>query len=198
MFERRVSTSIGDGGAIEVETLDRTDSAVHLCVNAALGGARRLRNLVDLDLMVRHPEFDAREFACRVNTAGLERMVAVLLDRCRRLLGTPIPVEIDQELDGHRVWAAANALVDRCSRPISKPLPPGFVLAAGRSTLTGTSSALWQNSRHAIMTRLGSTSPTASDEWLNWNRLPPDGEVDAARQRYLDWVDQGDDQSHAR
>jgi len=186
MFERRVATTVG-AASVPIETLDPEDTFLHVCTGIAVGGARRLRNLVDVDRALRDPDLDTGVFVERARAAGVGRLVAPVFDRCDRLLHTPGATALGDQFSDHRLWRAANGWIDR-SRTTDGALR-GFALSAGRSSVPATAAALVRSVGRSTVTRLGAVSPTAVEGRLHWQRRPEDGDVEGARRLYLDWVD---------
>jgi hypothetical protein len=182
MFDRSIATSVG---RLNVATLDAADTLIHLCVNTGLGGGRRLRNLVDIDVVVRSGRVDLDEFVERCRAAGVERMAAPLLTRCHRLLGTPLPQHLITDLSRAHTWLMLNRLVDRwVPSTTNTSIAPGLLISSGRQDASTTTKALMRSLRE--YTTRWQTKAAAGK--LDWNRRPLEGDVSWHRDRYLSWV----------
>ena len=106
-------------GSVEVHTFDATDTLVHLCHHAAFSGAVRLVHLLDVDqAAARIQDWDL--VARRARSWGAGAQVGLVLARARRVLGTPVPEELDRQLGLSRAF---RTLVCR-GRPAPGPPPP--------------------------------------------------------------------------
>jgi Uncharacterised nucleotidyltransferase len=109
LLERRVPLTIG---ASHLWTLDPADMFVHVCHHAALSGATRLVHLLDADQLARQVT-DWDEIARQARTWGATAHVALVLGRARRLLGTPVPSDLEDLLDLPAGFGRIMAVVDR-------------------------------------------------------------------------------------
>ena len=187
MFERAVSVDVAGRSVL---TLDPVDTAVHLCVNVGLDGARRLRGLVDIDTVIRSGSVDMDEFVERSLRAGAGPMNAAVLQRCRTLLETPIPTEAIRRCAGSRSWLRANDIIDRArtGRRPDAGIASGVLLSSGRNSWTATAQALTESIRIGLSTRAGRPSLTDAGGELDWDRPPTEGTIESQRRRYLDEV----------
>ncbi|MGH8874241.1 MAG: nucleotidyltransferase family protein, partial [Acidimicrobiia bacterium] len=95
LFER---TRTVDVGGTPVVTLDPTATLVYVALHACLAGGERLVWLKDIEQLVLNQQV---EWARVLETArwwGVSLPVATTLDRSRRILGAPIPVEVVRAL----------------------------------------------------------------------------------------------------
>ena len=187
LFERAVPTRIGE---LDLLTLCPVDTLLHLCVNTGLGGARRLRGLIDIDTVVRTGRVDLDEFVVRANSTGTGRLCSAILQRSRILLGTPVEPDLLRELSPSPKWLAANRLADRLSlsRRTSTSVASGLLLGSGRRTAPATAAAFGRAIIRAVATRLGRPDLAEAGGELDWQRLPADGDVDGHRRAFVDWV----------
>ena len=187
LFERAVPTRIGH---LDLLTLCPVDTLLHLCLNTGLGGARRLRGLIDIDTVVRSGRVDLAEFVVRAHSTGTSRLCSAILQRSRTLLGTPVPPGLLVELSPSRTWLVANRLADRLSlwRRTSTNVASGLLLGSGRRTASATAAALGRASLRAAATRLGRPDFAEAGGELDWQRPPADGDVEGHRRAFLDWV----------
>jgi Uncharacterised nucleotidyltransferase len=176
-----------------VLTLDPADTLLHLCINQGLGGARRLRGLVDVDTVVRSGRVDLPVLAERAHEAGAARLCSAVLQRARTMLHTPVPSAFLAGLSPTRSWLRVNDVADRwrvATRDSHSGIASGQLLAAGRRSRVGTLKALVRSMSCDIATRLGRPGLAGADGELDWRRVPDDGDVNAHRRRYLAWVDE--------
>ena len=75
LFDR--AEAVGLAPNMVVDTIDPTDTLLHLCINSGLDGARRLGKLVDIDVVARHGRLDWSDLAARARAAG-----GALVHRC--------------------------------------------------------------------------------------------------------------------
>lgn len=191
MFDRSASVDLDT--AVSVPTLDPVDTLVHLCTNTGLGGGRRLRNLVDIDVVLRSGQVDLAEFTDRARSAGVGRLAGALLSRCRRLLGTPVATDVLEDLAPSRAWLAANRLVEQRATALStSSIAPGLLLSSGRRSTWTTTRAFARSLRAAVAGRVQRDDSADRPGRLDWTMTPADGRVAAHRERYLRWVDSED------
>jgi hypothetical protein len=108
LLSRRVHRKVG---AREVPVLEPHDRVVHLAVHAALSGGYRLLWLADLDRALAF--CDADTLLERTRQTGTTLVVAAVLERCNRVLGTPIPA-----FRSDRVWRELLQRVDATRSPV--------------------------------------------------------------------------------
>lgn len=128
--------------------LDDVDEVLHVSLHAALAGGNRLLWLLDVDRLLRQPEVDWGQLAARAREAGCERAVALVFERCRAHLGTPIPVEVLVRLGGH-VWRTWCAWVDHRAPLPDDPLAPSLARATSRAVRPGTVASFGALAGHA-------------------------------------------------
>ena len=187
LFEHAVTVPVGE---LEVRTLDPVDTLLHLCVNTGLGDAHRLRNLVDVDVVVGSGRVDLGEFAVRSDRLGLGRLCSAVLQRTVSVLGTELPEGFLAELSPSRSWLLANAVIDRAGLWIGghASVASSRLIAAGRSSAPATAAAFGRATRRAVLERVGHPSLGQVGGDLDWQRLPADGDIDAHRRRYFNYV----------
>ncbi len=187
LFEQSVTVPVGE---LEVRTLDPVDTLLHLCVNTGLGDAHRLRNLVDVDVVVGSGRVDLGEFAVRSDRLGLGRLCSAVLQRAVSVLGTELPEGFLAGLSPSRSWLLANAAVDRAGLWSGghASVASSRLVAAGRSSAPATAAAFGRATRRGVLERVGHPSLGQVGGDLDWQRLPADGDIDAHRRRYFDYV----------
>ncbi len=187
-FKRAIEVRLGN---VDVLTLDPVDTLLHVCINTGLDGARRLRGLLDIDTIVRSGRADLDELVVRAHTAGAGRLSVAVLQRARRVLGTPVPDSSLQRLSPGPTWLLANDIVDRIGvrrRNGQTGIASGILLSAGRDDTAATLKSVAENLRKAVAERAGRPGITQEGGELDWQRLPERGDADAHRRRYLDFV----------
>ena len=133
LFDDSVEVQVGER---DVRTLCPVDTLLHLCVNAGLDGAHRLRSLIDVDTVVRSGRVDLDEFAAR---AGRRRSEATLLrcpatngegarNRASRLVSSAASRR--HALGSSGTLPSMSWDYGRSATPASHPV--GFLLQAGR------------------------------------------------------------------
>ena len=150
-------------GPVEARTLDTTDTLVHLCHHAALSGAVRLVHLLDVDQAARRIQ-DWDLVARRARSWGAGAQVGLVLARARRVLGTPVPQDLDRRLGLSRAFGTLVSAVD-----LAWPTPavraeaswPRLVARAARPSATATASRALQN---AVLGALNRARPAPAAE----------------------------------
>ena len=89
-------------GSVEVRTFDVTDTLVHLCHHAAFSGAVRLVHLLDVDQAA--ARIRAGTGLPAGSVLGRRAQVGLVLARARRVLGTPVPEDLDGQLGLSRAF----------------------------------------------------------------------------------------------
>ncbi len=186
-FERAMTIDLAGRSVL---TLDPVDTAVHLCINVGLDGARRLRGLVDIDTVVRSGAVDVDEFVDRSLQAGAGPMNSAVLQRCRTMLGTPIATDTLQRCARSRSWLRANDVIDRArsGRRPDAGIASGLLLSSGRASWGSTTRALGGALHEGLRTRAGAAGLTEAGGDLDWRRPPTEGTIETQRRRYLDYV----------
>lgn len=106
-----------DLDATPAPVLDPTDALLHLAVHAAMAGGDRLSWLWDLHLSRRNTAVDDDALVLRARRAGLHLVTAVMLEKTRALLDTPVAPELLDALAGRVGWRGALHVVDRLRPP---------------------------------------------------------------------------------
>jgi hypothetical protein len=134
-------------GPVEVRTFDATDTLVHLCHHAAFSGAVRLVHLLDVDRAAARIE-DWDRVAHRAGSWGAGAQVGLVLARARRVLGTPVPEDLDRQLGLSRAFQTLVSTVD-LARPTAGVRRdaswPRLVARAARPSAFGTASTALRN-----------------------------------------------------
>jgi hypothetical protein len=150
-------------GPVEVRTFDTTDTLVHLCHHAAFSGAVRLVHLLDVDQAARRVQ-DWDEVVQRARSWGAGAQVGLVLARTHRVLGTPLPPDLDRRLGLSRAFGRLVSAVDT-----AWPVPsvrgeaswPRLVARAARPGVVATASRTLQN---AVLGAVNRARPTAAPE----------------------------------
>ena len=113
-----------------IPTLDELDTLVHVATHAAISGGHRLVWLADLDAAIRrldgvqHGGWDG--LVQRARRAGTDLVLALMLDRTRRALGTPLSAELLASLSARgRLWRGLAGSFDAL-RPVSRSYHRSF------------------------------------------------------------------------
>ena len=150
-------------GRVEAPTLGITDTLVHLCHHAAFSGAVRLVHLLDVDQAARRIQ-DWDLVARRALSWGAGAQVGLVLARARRVLGTPVPQDLDSRLGLSRGFGTLVSAVDLAWPAPSlraEPSWPRLVARAARPSATATASRALQN---AVLGAVNRARPAAADE----------------------------------
>jgi hypothetical protein len=91
-------------GGVDVATLDVVDGLLYLCLHGVLSGGHQLVWVTDVDRMVRVQPVDWDELVRRARRHGLDLVAAMLFERARHLLGTPVPDPVLDALGGGQPW----------------------------------------------------------------------------------------------
>lgn len=164
-------------GGRAITTLDRADTLLTTALHTCLSGADRLVWLKDLDGLVAGaaPSWDV--LFRRAGSAHAELVVAAMLDKTRRLLGTCLGRDLEQRLVPHRTWLAALATADRfgSAHPLTgRGSASRLVARATRHDLRSSLRVLSAHSARWLRPRVRRRSPA-----------PPAAEAADARRRYL-------------
>ncbi len=134
-------------GSVEVRTFDATDTLVHLCHHAAFSGAVRLIHLLDVDQAARRIQ-DWDLVIRRAGSWGAGAQVGLVLARAKRVLGTPLPHDLDRRLGLSRAFGALMSGVDTAwpASSVSRDASwPRLVARAARPSAVATASKAAQN-----------------------------------------------------
>ena len=158
-----------DIGGVACHQLDPEDNAIHLALHAGLAGAYRLGSLRDIHETVRSGDLDWDLVVDRARLGGAGPLVGHVLDRCRIVLGAPVPPEVAERLTPRwglrcRRWLDAHPLPATGS--YEKPYS-GFLVATWR---TGIISTLGR-ARELLSDRLA----TALGRPARWSAYDPEG-----------------------
>ncbi len=135
LLERREPAEIGPA---KLWRLSGADELVHVCHHAALIGATRLGHVLDADQLARQVD-DWDEVVTRAHEWGAEVQVAAVLGRAHRLLGTPVPTDLNRLLGLGRGLGWTMEHIDRAwpvhtlrrdaswSRLATRSLRPGLL-----------------------------------------------------------------------
>jgi hypothetical protein len=152
-----------------VPTLDLADTAMHLGVHGCLSGANRLVWLKDLEQATRGDAFPWTELVARARATGTGGAVASMLLTAHRVIGTPVPDDVVEQLAGSRAWpelVATTARVCRPERATGQRSPLRLVARSTRRDLRSSALALarrsWAGARdpHSRWPDLGPDDPS--------------------------------------
>jgi hypothetical protein len=192
LFERARTITLG---SVDVATLDREDTLLHLCINSGLDGGRRLLQLVDIDRVVRSGRVDWEVLADRAFQAGAQALCAAILQRCHHLIGTPLPAGLLAHLEPFRGWLRANTLINGHRRPdrrLFAGIASGILVASGRSTSTATIRSALTAAHEETRGRIARSRPFRPRTAIH-SFQTDDGDDPRRRERYLrylTWVDE--------
>lgn len=148
LLDRRRQVPVG---LAHTWTLDPVDTLVHVCLHATLTGAHRMLLLLDVDQVARQID-DWSAVADRACEWRANAAMVVVLHRAARLLGTPLPDDLDELLGASPPFRAVTGLANRVSpvpslrreasiaRLVAKAARPGAgrtLAAIGRSGALG-------------------------------------------------------------
>lgn len=185
LLERRIVESEGDA---RFPRLGAEDNVIHVALHAGLSGAGRIVWLRDVHELVEGSDLDWDTLVARTHRFGVSSIVGQVLDRCRFVLGTPVPSEVAEQLTPSvalrlRRRLDAGMLPSRHSADSSFS---GFLVAISRDgmieTAGRTGELLWSH----IETRAGRAGRWSAydpDGPLYWDRASGDED---GLQRYLE------------
>jgi hypothetical protein len=87
-----------------VPVLDPTDQMLHLCIHAAVSNGRKLVWLLDIDQAWRRDPPDQSRLVDRAERWAVGLPTAIMLERARRILRTPVTDELLDQLAGNGAW----------------------------------------------------------------------------------------------
>jgi hypothetical protein len=152
-------------GSLEVRTLDPADTLVHLCHHAAFSRVVRLVQLLDVDQAARRIQ-DWDEVVRRARSWGAGAQVALVLARSERVLGTPVPRDLDRRLGVSRAFGTLMPTLDR-ARPVpavrKEAAWPRLLARSARPSATATAARALQDS---VLEALSRVRPNGADEPL--------------------------------
>jgi hypothetical protein len=163
-------------GPVEVRTLDPVDTLVHLCHHAAFSGAVRLVHLLDVDQAARRIE-DWDLVGQRARSWGAGAQVGLVLARSRRVLGTPLPADLDRRLGLSRAFGTLLSTVDHAwpapavrheaswSRLVARAARPSATATAFRALQTAVVGAV---NRARPASAPAAPTPAAPDDVDAW------------------------------
>jgi hypothetical protein len=101
-----------------VRALCPEDQLLHCCLHLAGAGAfvAGVKDLCDIDRLLRDPDFDASALCDRAESAELGRTVYYSTRLAARALNTPVPVEIRRRLRRHRLPRFEDLLLRAIAR----------------------------------------------------------------------------------
>ena len=112
---RRIPIRIG---GLEVPTFDAEDTLLHLCLHTVLSGGRKLSWFRDMQQVIATGQVDWQVFFERTRAAQAGLLVAVALERTRRLCGAAVPDAYEDRLAvGGRAWQRGLRVLETVSPP---------------------------------------------------------------------------------
>lgn len=114
MLERRRRVSVN---GIDTPTFDTSDTLIHLATHACLAGGYRLVWFKDLEQVVTREQPNWDEVVRRSMQSGVGLMVATMLGRLNRVLGTAVPPEVLDALAPRVGWRTIVSALDQASPP---------------------------------------------------------------------------------
>jgi hypothetical protein len=174
LLSRRTPLMIG---AVEVQTLDATDTLVHLCHHAAFSGAVRLVHLLDVDRAARRIQ-DWDEVVRRTSSWGAGAQVGLVLARATRVLGTPVPPGLDRRLGLSRAFGTLMSGVDHAwpipavrneaswPRLVARAARPRAAATAARTLQTALLSAVNRARPAPASQPLARATPSDVETWV--------------------------------
>lgn len=165
LLSRRVTAVVG---LTSVPTLDPEDTLVHTCLHAALDGAARLLQLVDVDGCARHI-LSWESLAERARRWQAAAQVWVVLSRAKAALGTPLPEDLSDMLGIGAPLRASLSIVDRIAPVASVRESHGLTRFAARAVRPTLRSTLAVGARNA---RLGVVERVRHDDSTDRHRVP--------------------------
>lgn len=158
LLARRVPVTIGPA---QLWALSPGDAVVHVCQHAALIGATKLGHLLDADQLARHVN-DWEDVVDRADAWGAGVQVAAVLGRAHRVLGTPIPDDIEARLGLSSVQQRLLAALDRAQPAQSLRRDESWlrlVTRALRPRLAGTLGSVVNRAVRGVLHRVQGTDP---------------------------------------
>lgn len=142
------------------------DDIVQVGLHAALSGANRLVWLLDVDLLARQPDLDWTAVVLRARAAGAAPALALVLDRCQAVLGTPVPAGAVVRLAGP-TWRALCSAVRRRQVLAADPAAPSLARALSRAARRDTPASLAALMAHGV-----SWTASWTARWMPYGRRP--------------------------
>ena len=119
MLARTRRVLVGD---LKLPTFDAADTLLHVGYHTAHSGGHRLLWLKDVERATADPTLDWAAVQERATAWGLRDLLALVLERTRRVLGFEIPPPASAFQSPHRLWGTLTAAADRRRPP---PVLPG-------------------------------------------------------------------------
>lgn len=135
-----------------VSVPDPTDQLLHLCAHACLEGGSRLSWLQDIRFAATRLPVDWDALRMRAHEAGLELVVAVMLDRVNRCFGCELPIVSDRASES-RPWLQVVRALDRVRPPwrwYGSQLSGRLLVASTRRTSRDSTRALAASVRREL------------------------------------------------
>jgi hypothetical protein len=189
LLRRRITGSVG---GVEFPRLEAEDNVVHVALHAGLAGATRIGWLRDVHDLIEGRDLNWSRIIVRAHRFRAASIVGHVLDRCRCVLGTPVPAGIAERLTPsgalrlrRRVDAGTLLPLQSVGRSYS-----GFLVAISRAGTIETAGRAGELVRTHLESWVGRSphwSAYEADGPLYWAR--PSGGPDGM-QRYLEYAAQ--------
>ena len=166
VLERRIGMPVG---GVEIQRLDVEDNLIHVALHAGLAGATRMSALRDVHWLVDGQETDWDTVLVRTRRFGCGSIVGQVLDRCRTVLGTPVPGGFAERLAPIPALRVRRYL-DGVSMPMQRLYEhsyPGFPVSVARDGTIETTGRACELLRTRLETRMGSAP--------RWSAYDPEG-----------------------
>lgn len=124
-----------------IPILSDVDQLAHVALHAALSGGHRLSWFVDVDRMVRDGFTDWEELVSRAAAWQGRAAIGGVLLRTQRVLGTPVPIAVFDELSNRRTTLLVAAL-DRWAPAGTARHDPGSALVMSSLRDTGSTASI--------------------------------------------------------
>jgi hypothetical protein len=118
MLARTRHVRVGD---LKVPTFDAADTLLHVAYHTAHSGAHRLLWLKDVERAAADPMLDWSTVDERAATCGLRDLLAVVLERTRRVIGFETPPPPSASRSSRGAWGTLAAAADRWRPPPGLP-----------------------------------------------------------------------------
>ncbi|MCZ3385477.1 MAG: nucleotidyltransferase family protein [Actinomycetia bacterium] len=163
LLTRLAKTTTPTGTVVPI--LGDVDQLAHVALHAALSGGHRLSWFVDVDRMVRDGFTDWEELVARATTWRGRAAIGGVLLRGQRVLSTPIPTAVIDELSNRRTSLLVSVL-DRCAPTGTARHDPGSALVMSSLRDTGSTASIprlnrWLNPKGAARA------------WRSWRSKQP-------------------------
>lgn len=195
VLDRRISVSVG---GLDVPTFDPADTLLHLCLHTVLSGGQKLLWYLDLEQVAESGRIDWTELVHRSARARAGLLVAVALQRARRVADAKVPRGVERRASPRgTVWRwgiGAMDVVRPLGGPVTRRLSGRLVVEATRHDTRESRRALRRILARELIT------PVLRNREHPWRHAKPPAsaprsnplwgpvEDPADRDRYLEYV----------